>query len=63
MFSDVVTFTNIAAACPPEKIVDMLNDMYERFDKATTRWDVYKVTSMFSLFLFLFLLLLLLLLL
>ena len=27
-----------------QKIVDMLNDMYERFDNATTRWDVYKVT-------------------
>ena len=47
MFSDVVTFTNIAAACSPEKIVNMLNDMYERFDNATTRWDVYKVTSFF----------------
>ncbi|KAK7488571.1 hypothetical protein BaRGS_00020188, partial [Batillaria attramentaria] len=45
MFSDVVTFTNIAAACPPEKIVDMLNDMYERFDTATTRWNVYKVET------------------
>ena len=48
MFSDVVTFTNIAAACPPEKIVNMLNDMYERFDNATTRWDVYKVTRLSS---------------
>ncbi|XP_025108472.1 guanylate cyclase soluble subunit beta-2-like isoform X2 [Pomacea canaliculata] len=45
MFSDVVTFTNIAAACPPEKIVNMLNDMYLRFDNATTRWDVYKVET------------------
>jgi hypothetical protein len=40
----VVTFTNIAAACTPDMIVDMLNDMYERFDKATIRWGVYKVT-------------------
>ncbi|KAK7488573.1 hypothetical protein BaRGS_00020190 [Batillaria attramentaria] len=42
MFSDVVTFTSIAAACPPEKIVNMLNDMYERFDRATTERGVYK---------------------
>ncbi|KAL8560982.1 hypothetical protein ACOMHN_061196 [Nucella lapillus] len=41
-FSDVVSFTSIAAICPPENIVDMLNDMYERFDNATTKWNVYK---------------------
>ncbi|XP_070193833.1 uncharacterized protein [Littorina saxatilis] len=45
MFSDVVSFTSIAAACPPESIVNMLNDMYEHFDNATTRWDVYKVET------------------
>jgi class 3 adenylate cyclase len=43
MFSDVVSFTTIAATCPPEKIVNMLNDMYERFDLATTKCHVYKV--------------------
>lgn len=43
MFSDIVGFTNIAATCPPEAIVNMLNDMYERFDRATNSWDVYKV--------------------
>ncbi|PVD25336.1 hypothetical protein C0Q70_15836 [Pomacea canaliculata] len=45
MFSDIVGFTNIAATCPPETIVNMLNDMYERFDRATNSWDVYKVET------------------
>ncbi|XP_070193840.1 guanylate cyclase soluble subunit beta-2-like [Littorina saxatilis] len=45
MFSDVVTFTNIAALCTPAQIVDMLNDMYLRFDNATTRHGVYKVET------------------
>ena len=30
-----------------QEILDMLNNMYERFDMAITRWDVYKVTCCF----------------
>uniref|UniRef100_A0A8C5LUX3 guanylate cyclase n=1 Tax=Leptobrachium leishanense TaxID=445787 RepID=A0A8C5LUX3_9ANUR len=45
LFSDVVTFTNICAACEPIYIVDMLNAMYSRFDHLTSIHDVYKVET------------------
>ncbi|XP_074644360.1 guanylate cyclase soluble subunit beta-2-like [Tubulanus polymorphus] len=45
LFSDIVTFTNIAAACSPLDIVKMLNAMYLRFDRLTTKHDVYKVET------------------
>jgi guanylate cyclase soluble subunit beta len=43
LFSDIVTFTNIAGACQPIDIVWMLNSLYERFDGHTVTHDVYKV--------------------
>lgn len=43
LFSDIVTFTNIAAACTPMDIVKMLNDLYRRFDAKTSDHNVYKV--------------------
>ncbi|XP_037655867.1 guanylate cyclase soluble subunit beta-2-like [Choloepus didactylus] len=45
LFSDVVTFTNICAACEPIQIVTMLNSMYSRFDRLTSVHDVYKVET------------------
>uniref|UniRef100_A0A8C6SQN0 guanylate cyclase n=1 Tax=Neogobius melanostomus TaxID=47308 RepID=A0A8C6SQN0_9GOBI len=45
LFSDVVTFTNICAACEPIKIVHMLNSMYSKFDRLTSVHDVYKVET------------------
>lgn len=42
LFSDIVTFTNIAAACTPMDIVNLLNNLYHRFDNLTTVHDVYK---------------------
>ncbi|XP_059144680.1 guanylate cyclase soluble subunit beta-2-like isoform X1 [Physella acuta] len=45
LFSDIVTFTNIAAACSPLDVVNMLNDMYHRFDLKTTVHGVYKVET------------------
>ncbi|XP_012860528.2 guanylate cyclase soluble subunit beta-2-like [Echinops telfairi] len=45
LFSDVVTFTNICAACEPIHIVDMLNSMYSKFDRLTSVHDVYKVET------------------
>ncbi|XP_053273435.1 guanylate cyclase soluble subunit beta-2 [Pleuronectes platessa] len=45
LFSDVVTFTNICAACEPIHIVHMLNSMYSRFDRLTSVHDVYKVET------------------
>ena len=43
LFSDIVTFTNIAAACTPMDVVSMLNELYHRFDTHTNTHDVYKV--------------------
>ena len=45
LFSDIVTFTNIAAAVQPMQIVDMLNQLYQRFDNLTNVHDVYKVKT------------------
>ncbi|XP_043107603.1 guanylate cyclase soluble subunit beta-2 [Puntigrus tetrazona] len=45
LFSDVVTFTNICAACEPIQIVNMLNAMYSRFDRLTNVHNVYKVET------------------
>ena len=43
LFSDIVTFTNIAAAVQPIDIVNMLNELYSKFDKCTNDNGVYKV--------------------
>ncbi|RUS77021.1 hypothetical protein EGW08_015201 [Elysia chlorotica] len=43
--ADIVTFTNIAAACSPMDIVNMLNEMYQRFDELTSQHKVYKVET------------------
>uniref|UniRef100_I3LIP7 guanylate cyclase n=1 Tax=Sus scrofa TaxID=9823 RepID=I3LIP7_PIG len=45
LFSDVVTFTTICAACEPIQIVNMLNSMYSKFDRLTSVHDVYKVET------------------
>ena len=42
-FSDIVTFTNIAAASTPMEIVGMLNSLYAKFDELSSIHDVYKV--------------------
>lgn len=33
LFTDIVTFTNICAKCSPYDVVNMLNNLYLRFDK------------------------------
>nr|KAG5699516.1 hypothetical protein BaRGS_020075 [Batillaria attramentaria] len=45
LFSDIVTFTNIASVCPPMEIVNMLNELYQRFDHHANVHDVYKVET------------------
>ncbi|XP_041349323.1 guanylate cyclase soluble subunit beta-2-like [Gigantopelta aegis] len=45
MFSDIVQFTNMAAACSPLQIVNMLNKLYQKFDEKTNEHDVYKVET------------------
>ena len=43
LFSDIVSFTTISAAVQPMDIVNMLNELYSKFDKCTNENDVYKV--------------------
>ncbi|XP_076448368.1 guanylate cyclase soluble subunit beta-2-like isoform X2 [Babylonia areolata] len=45
LFSDIVSFTNIASACTPMDIVSMLNDLFHCFDSRTNAHDVYKVET------------------
>ncbi|XP_076469689.1 guanylate cyclase soluble subunit beta-2-like [Babylonia areolata] len=45
LFSDIVTFTDITGMCQADQVVNMLNDMYHRFDTHTEAHDVYKVET------------------
>ena len=46
LFSDIVTFTNIAAAVQPIEIVSMLNALYSKFDAHSDINGVYKVGNL-----------------
>ncbi|KAK3085838.1 hypothetical protein FSP39_009453 [Pinctada imbricata] len=45
LFSDIVTFTNMAALCQPMEIVHLLNELFQRFDALTGKHDIYKVET------------------
>ncbi|CAG5136593.1 unnamed protein product, partial [Candidula unifasciata] len=45
LFSDIVNFTEIAAACSPLDVVSMLNGLYHRFDLKSNEHGVYKVET------------------
>ena len=44
-FADIVGFTDIAATLPPIKISDMLDRLYNRFDKLSRQHEVFKVET------------------
>ncbi|TMS39103.1 hypothetical protein L596_005679 [Steinernema carpocapsae] len=45
LFTDIVTFTNICAMCTPYDVVNLLNDLYLRFDGLVGMHDIYKVET------------------
>ncbi|KAL8603728.1 hypothetical protein ACOMHN_024344 [Nucella lapillus] len=45
LFGDITTFTEIVLKCPADDIVNMLNDIYHRFDTRTDAHEVYKVET------------------
>jgi serine/threonine protein kinase len=44
-FSDIVGFTDISKAIAPEKVCDMLDRLYTRFDILTENYDIFKVET------------------
>jgi hypothetical protein len=44
-FSDVVSFTNLAARCTPLQVISLLNEFYTTLDSIIAEFDVYKVET------------------
>ncbi|HLO15919.1 MAG TPA: adenylate/guanylate cyclase domain-containing protein [Anaerolineales bacterium] len=43
LFADIVNFTPISARFAPHEVVDMLNDLFSRFDELVDKYDVEKI--------------------
>ena len=45
LFSDIVSFTNMAAEMDPLEVVNMLNELYRMYDGLVDKHHVYKVET------------------
>ncbi|GIY70768.1 guanylate cyclase soluble subunit alpha-2, partial [Caerostris extrusa] len=43
LFSDIVGFTSICSTATPMMVIDLLNNLYTRFDNSCGELDVYKL--------------------
>lgn len=44
-FADIVDFTHLSAGIPPARLVEMLNDLFSRFDEAALELGVEKIKT------------------
>lgn len=44
-FSDIVGFTSLAGELSPIRVMEMLNELYNNFDKIAKKHNVYKVET------------------
>ncbi|EGD75959.1 hypothetical protein PTSG_00667 [Salpingoeca rosetta] len=45
LFSDIVSFTKISSSVPVREVMDMLNELFSKFDALCTKHGVYKVET------------------
>ncbi|KAI8465323.1 MAG: nucleotide cyclase [Monoraphidium minutum] len=45
LFADIVGFTSMAKTQPPDVVMDLLNDLFTRFDMMLEEYSVYKVET------------------
>ena len=45
LFSDIPSFNDMVAKCPPFSIVTLLHQLYSKMDKVINMHDVYKVET------------------
>eukprot|EP00045_Choanoeca_perplexa_P006489 m.55473 g.55473 ORF g.55473 m.55473 type:complete len:336 (-) comp13653_c0_seq5:497-1504(-) len=45
LFSDIVGFTKISSSVPPCEVMDMLNELFSKFDALCEKYNVFKVET------------------
>ena len=45
VFTDIVSFTSISSGCTPHEVIQLLDNLYNRFDRLVGLNDLYKVET------------------